>query len=149
NPASGTTAAPFSVSVNPTGMTPGTYTGSITVAGTSAGSGSQQIPVTFTVTNDPLLNLHHASLSFPYQIEQSVPGRQLLRASSSTGATVNYTATIAQTTCTGSNWLLVNGGTAAVTGSTDSGTLVVSVNPSGLAAGTCTGNITFAATVAS
>ena len=47
---SSTSAANVSVSINPTNLTAGTYTGSITVAGTSGATGSSTIPVTLTVT---------------------------------------------------------------------------------------------------
>jgi uncharacterized protein (TIGR03437 family) len=149
SPTSGTTAAPFSVSVNPSGLAPGTYTATLTVTGTISGSGSQQIPVTLKVSNDPLIVTNLSSLSFPFQIGQSTPAGQLLKITSSTGATLNYQIVPTQTNCTTANWLVVNGNTGAnVNGSTDA-SLVVSVNPAGLPAGTCTGNLAVTATVAS
>jgi uncharacterized protein (TIGR03437 family) len=145
-PTSGTTAAPFPVSVNPAGLPPGTYTTTITVTGTTAGSGTGQIPVTLKVTNEAMIVTNYGSMSFPFQIGQAVPAGQLLKITSSTGATLNFTATAVQATCTGSNWLVLNGNAGApATGTTD-GSLVVSVSPAGLPAGTCTGKITVAAT---
>jgi uncharacterized protein (TIGR03437 family) len=49
-PTSGTAPSNLSVSISPTNLTAGTYTGSITVAGTSGATGSTVIPVTLTVT---------------------------------------------------------------------------------------------------
>jgi len=148
-PAAGSTAAPFSVSVNPCGLTAGTYTGSITVTGALAGSGTQQIPVTFKVSNDPVIVTNVGSLSFPFQIGQSAPADQSLRITSSTGTPLSFTATPSQTTCTGSNWLRLNGIAATpVSGSTDA-TVTVRVDPTGLPAGTCTGSISVAATITS
>src|SRR5207247_9441521 len=44
-PNAGSTAAPFSVSVNPAGLTPGTYNATISVTAATPGSTAQQIPV--------------------------------------------------------------------------------------------------------
>ncbi len=49
-PSSGSTPADVSVSVNPATLTPGTYQGTITVAGTGGAAGSNTINVTLTVT---------------------------------------------------------------------------------------------------
>jgi uncharacterized protein (TIGR03437 family) len=141
------TGAPFSVSVNPTGLAPGTYTGIITVTGTGAGNGPQQIPVNLIVANDALINANGCtaasaacSLSFAYQIGQAAPVAQNISLISSTGASLAYTATAATASC--GNWLGLSG-SAGVTNSV----LSVSVlNPTALTAATCTGTITIAAT---
>jgi hypothetical protein len=49
-PGSGATPASLSVSVNPAGLTPGTYTGSITIESPAASNGPQVAPVELTVT---------------------------------------------------------------------------------------------------
>jgi uncharacterized protein (TIGR03437 family) len=49
-PATGTAPSNLTVSIVPTGLTAGTYTGTITVAGTGSGSGSASVNVTLTVT---------------------------------------------------------------------------------------------------
>jgi len=149
SPANASTAAPFSVSVNPAGLAAGTYNATVTVTGTSPGTGAQQIPVFLRVTNDPLIVTNLSSLSFPFQIGQSTPAGQLINVTSSTGAPLNFTATTSQTTCTGSNWLVLNGNPGAPASGSTSAQLSVSVNPAGLAAGTCTGSISIAATVTS
>jgi uncharacterized protein (TIGR03437 family) len=146
-PNAGNTAAPFSVSVNPAGLTPGTYTATISVTSATPGSTPQQIPVSLKVTNDPALTTNVSALAFPFQIGQQAPAAQILKLSSSTGATLNYSISAATTSC-GSNWLLLNGSTAAVTGSTD-GSVSISVATAGLTAGTCSGSLTIASTVAS
>ena len=48
-PASGSGAAALSVTVTPTGLTPGTYTGAVTVTATGAANSPQTVPVTLTV----------------------------------------------------------------------------------------------------
>jgi uncharacterized protein (TIGR03437 family) len=147
-PATGSTAAPLTVSVNPAGLAVGTYTASITITGSTAGTGTQQVPVVLRVTNDPIIVTNLSSMSFPFQIGQAAPASQLLKITSSTGAPLNYTATPTESSCTGATWLLVNNAGSAVSGSTDA-SLVVGVNTAGLPAGTCTGKISITATVAS
>jgi uncharacterized protein (TIGR03437 family) len=50
SPASGTTPANLSVSVNPAGLSPATYNGTITVTGTNGAQGAPIVSVTLTVT---------------------------------------------------------------------------------------------------
>ena len=50
NPASGTTPASLSVSVNPAGLSPATYNGTITVTGTNGAQGTSIVNVTLVVT---------------------------------------------------------------------------------------------------
>jgi uncharacterized protein (TIGR03437 family) len=152
--AAGTVPTPFSVSVDPTGLGKGTYTGTVTVTGIGTGNGAQQIPVTLSVTNDPIVTAgiagcsapsQNCTLNIPYQIGgTNNPGATVVTLGSSTGATLNYTITPTSTNC--GSFLLVNGGTTAVTGTTSS-TVAVSAAPAGIAAGTtCTGTLTVAAT---
>ncbi len=143
-PNAGSTAAPLSVSVNPTGLAPGTYNATINVLSATPGSTTQQIPVVLKVTNDPLLSATVNALAFPYQIGQATPATQSFQITSSTGAPLNYTATLATTTC-GSSWLLAANANNTLTGVTND-TLNVAVATAGLAAGTCNGTITINAT---
>lgn len=143
-PASGSTQTPFPVTVDPSRLAPGTYTGTITVTGIGAGNGPQQIPVSLTVSNDPLIAASASSLSFPYQIGQALPSPQNIKVASSTGAPLNYTVTAATTTC-GNSWLVLSGTTSGTT----SGNFTASVNPAGLPAGACAGLISISATNAS
>jgi len=147
-PATGAvTGTPFSVSVNPTGLAPATYTGTIIITGTGAGNGPQQIPVSLIVANDPLIVANGCtasgaacSLSFVYQIGQTVPAAQNIALTSSTGASLSYTATVATTSC--GTWLGLSGSP----GVTNGGVTVSVLNPTTLAAATCQGTITIAAT---
>ncbi len=57
NPTSGnSTPATFSVSVNPTGLSGGTYSGSITINVPSAANSPLNIPVTLTIANVPVIS---------------------------------------------------------------------------------------------
>jgi hypothetical protein len=139
---SGTTPGSISLSVKPTGLTAGTYTGSVSVAGTGASNTPVSIPVTLNVTaatTNPTINLTPSSLSFTYATGGTAPGAKTLSLASSTGSALSYTAV-----ASGGSWLTL--GTSS--GSTP-GSLSVSVNPASMAAGTYNGTITVASSGAS
>ncbi len=142
-----TTGMPFTVSVNPANLLPGTYTGNITVSpalGAVAGNGPQNIAVTLTVANDPSIvaNVPTQGIVIPFQLGQNAPANQTIALSSSTGAQLNYTVTSAETTCGSVNWLTLGG----TTGSTNGSFTVMPANLASLGAGNCTGAITVTAT---
>jgi uncharacterized protein (TIGR03437 family) len=144
-PATGATgtATPFSVAVNPTGLTPGKYQGTVTLTGTAAGNGPQTVPVTLTVANDPSLLTNLSALTFANQIGQTQVATaqisQVVTLTTSTGGPLNYTATAA--TVGGGAWLSVSGNSSGTTNNS----FTVSVIP-GTVAGTYTGSITITAT---
>jgi uncharacterized protein (TIGR03437 family) len=133
SPATGSTPASLTVSVNPAGLGAGDYTGSITVTATGASNSPVTVTVTLTVRANSQLQVSPSQLSFHFQTGGSVPPGQTLSVSSN-GSPLSYT--VAATTTAG-NWLLVN----PVGGSTP-GQVEVSVNPAGLAAGTYAGSVT-------
>jgi len=138
--ASGTTPGNLSIGVNPSGLAAGTYTGSVSVASTGASNSPQSIPVTLNVTataTKPALILSPTSVTFNYQIGGSTPAAQKVATTSSTSIAIPYSAS------TSTAWL-----TATGSGSTP-GSVNLSVNPSGLAAGTYTGSVSVAGTGAS
>ena len=138
-PASGTTPGSLSVSVNPIGLAAGTYTGNITVTSVGASNNPKTIPVTLTVTAASLPNLTASplNLSFSYQSGGAAPAAQNVSLSSS-GSALNYAA------ASSAAWLMVTPASGTTPGS-----LSVSVNPTGLAAGTYTGNVTVTSSGAS
>jgi len=114
----------ITVSVNPSGLIPGTYTGTITVQSTTTAD-SAQIPVTLTVTANATLSVSPTTLQpFLYQINQALPPSQQLTLTSSSGAVAFSTST-----STSATWLTVfpQSGTA-----NPSQAVTLSVNPSGL-----------------
>ncbi len=145
-PNAGTTTTPLTVSVNPAGLTSGTYSATVNVTSATSGSASQQIPVVLKVTNDPTLSVNVTELKFPYQMGQPAPANRSVKLTSRTGVPLNYTASLATTTC-GSSWLLLNGATTSLSGVTDD-TLTVSIAAASLTAATpaCTGALTINAT---
>lgn len=128
-PASGTTSGSVSVSVNPVGLSPGTYNGSIAITGLATNS-PFAVPVTLTVT--AVTSANPGSLSFAYQTGQATPPSQTVHISASGSAAVSF-----QAAATGGQWLSV-----APSGGTTPTDLTVSVNPTGLSAGTYNGTIT-------
>jgi uncharacterized protein (TIGR03437 family) len=145
-PNAGNTAAPLTVSVNPAVLPPGTYSATINVLSATPGSTAQQIPVVLKVTNDPTISASASTLSFPYQIGQSVPATQSVKITSSTGVPLNYSVSLATTTC-GSAWLQAANANNSLSGVTPpNDNLTVAVAPAGLAAGTCNGTLTINAT---
>jgi uncharacterized protein (TIGR03437 family) len=145
-PTAGITTSPLAVSVNPAGLVTGTYNATINIApSTAGGSPIQTIPVVLKVTNEPTITASVTELNFPYQIGQSAPvAVRSVKLTSLTGVPLNYTATVATTTC-GSTWLQAANANNSLAGVTDD-ILKVSIAPAGLAAGTCNGTITINAT---
>jgi hypothetical protein len=139
-PASSTTPGTESVSVNPTGLAPGTYNGTVTVTSSGASNSPLSVPVTLTVAAQPNLTVSPSSLTFNFQIGGTAPASQTVSVGS-TGAALSYTVT--SSTVSGGSWL-----SATPASSTTPGTETVSVNTSGLAAGTYTGTVRIAATSA-
>ncbi len=105
------------------------------------GGATVTVPVTFTVSNGPVLQTDADSLSFVYQTGHAPPITRFLTVTSSDGAALNYSAS-AQTSACGNSWLSLAGGSP---GTTD-GVLAVLVSPAALASGTCTGSIAITAT---
>ena len=129
SPASGSTPATLSVSVNPTGLAPGDYSGTVTVTSSSASNSPQTRTVTLKVRAAPVLSLGTNTLTFTSR-DGSVPGTQTFSVASS-GDPIGFSATAG-----GTSWLTVS----PASGTTPA-TVTVSVNPIGLAPRTYTGQI--------
>jgi hypothetical protein len=132
--ASGTTPGPISVTANPAGLAAGSHTGTITVTSSDAPSGPQVVAVVFNVTpaDLPTLAVAPASLAFVGQAGGTSPASQTVLTSSNGKAAINYTVSAISK----GGWLSA----AANTGATP-GSLKITANPSGMAAGTYTGTV--------
>jgi Viral BACON domain len=138
-PPSGNTPATLSVSVNPSGLTAGTYNGNVTISSAGASNSPKSVPVTLNVTAAPpsgTLTVAPLSLSFNYQSGGATPAAQTVNLSSSSALSYSVTSS--------GSWLSVT----PTSGSTP-GSLSVSINPTGLAAGSYSGSVTVSATGAS
>lgn len=123
-PSGGNTPQTLSVSVDPSGLGPGSYSGSVTVTSAEASNSPQTVTVTLNVSDAPVLNLNPSQLTFNYQLGGSTPGGQPVNVTGSTALSYNVSTS-------GGSWLAVS----STSGNTP-GSFVVTVNPSGLSAGT-------------
>ncbi|MBI4910244.1 MAG: hypothetical protein HY820_41885 [Acidobacteria bacterium] len=125
-----TTPGVVSVRVNPGGLVAGTYNGTVTIA--ADGANSITVPVSLIISANPFLTTTPTALTFAVTRNGPPSTRQLSIAAS--GGTVAITA--GATTNAGGNWLIVAPVISSASGSVD-----VSVNPTGLAAGNYTGTV--------
>ncbi len=122
---SGAIPATLNVTINPSGLTTGTYQGTITA--TDAESSTQTVAVTLDVGGLSTI-ANPSSLVFVAQAGGPAPATQNVSVAASPNAT--WTATVTGT------WLSVS----STSGSAPA-QLTVSANPTGLAAGTYAGNV--------
>ena len=131
-PSSATGNGTVSIRVTTGTLTAGSYTGTITLSAT--GASNRTVPVTFTVTAAPIINLNPTSLSYAATQGASNPANQTVTLTMTGGAT-NWTVSDSV------SWLSVT-----PTSGSGSSTVTSNANTAGLAAGTYTGTITVSAT---
>lgn len=141
NPTTGATPLGVSLSVDPSSLAPGTYNGMVTVTSSGASNSPQTASVTLNVTPVPTISVNPSSLTFNFQLGGTAPASQGLDVSATNGP-VSFTA--GASTMSGGDWLSV----MAASGDTPQ-TLSVSVDTSGLAAGSYGGTVTVSADDAS
>jgi len=140
---SGTNSGSVTVSVNIAGLASGSYSGTVTITAAGATNTPQTVPVTLTITEPPIIGLSATSLTFN-ATPTANPPNQTVTISNAGGGTLSWTATGAVISPGGGTWL----GVTPASG-TNSGTVAVSVNTSGLTAGTYSGTVTVTAAGAS
>ena len=142
-PGGANTPTDVTVSVDPTGLSTGTYMGTVSVASSSATNSPQNVGVTFNwtapTTPPPTPNLRSlpTELRFDAASAGDTAAAQLLNVTSSDASTLVFTD--AASTDSGGNWLTVTPGSGSTPAS-----LSVSVATTGLANGTFTGAIAIA-----
>jgi len=133
----------FVVSVNTvpggTALTPGPYSGTVTVTPNGSAGPPQTIPVSMVISNTALLLVSPGALTFSVPAGATSSSFQNVAVTSTDGTPISFS--VSSTTGSLSNWLLVssNSGTTATN-------LSVSANPNGLGVGTYTGTVTITAT---
>lgn len=129
-PASGTTPSVLTVTVNPSGLPPGAYNGSLSI--TAPGSSPVNVAVVFNVagTEVPRLTANPTSLSFAHTLSAAVPPPQSL-ALITNGAPASFQVSA------NVSWLTVSPSSGQAPA-----TLNALVNPQGLAEGSYSGTIT-------
>lgn len=136
-PLFGNTPQAVTVTVNASGLLPGTYTGKINVSAPTAANSSIDVPVTLTVSNSPLLTVGSFPARFTHQSGMTPPPAQNVFIGSTSGA-LTYTALA--TTSSGGQWLAVSPASSQTPQS-----LTISVSPSLLQPGTYSGTVTVSA----
>ena len=147
--ASGT---PITITANTSGLTAGTYKGTVSVFGSTTANNPQTVGVTLTIANDALLSTNVSTsqpVVFAYQTGSTAASpSQNISVSSTTGAALSYTAAFTNTTGGGGcvNWVTLSGTTSGAT----NGVFTATANPSGISAppsgAACFGTITITAT---
>jgi uncharacterized protein (TIGR03437 family) len=138
--ATGATPLALTLTVNPTVLQtlgPGTYTETVTLAGSGAANSPQSFDVTLTVSSNPILIGSLQSLNFNFQVGQTAPPNQTITVTSSS-APLNYQVAVNTTSCTG--FLKATPSNGSTFGNQNQ--VVVSVNPQGIAPQVCSGNVT-------
>lgn len=134
----GGTPGTVTVRVNSTGLAAGTYNGSVNL--TSQSLAPVSIPVTLTVSANPILTLSQSSINFAVQ-RGSSSVTQSISLLTTNNAPISFTTSA--TTAQGTGWLI-----AAPALGTAPGQIDVSVNPAVLTPGTYTGSIQISAPTA-
>ncbi len=135
-PNSGDTPGSLTVVLDPAGLGPSTYIGSIQLMPTSPAGSPISVPVTFRVLPPTSLAAAPDALSFVVAPGQPLTAAQTLKIAS---AGVSVDTAVSATTKSGGTWLFVS----PVRASTPL-EATVSVNPTGLPAGTYQGSIVVA-----
>jgi uncharacterized protein (TIGR03437 family) len=137
-PATGATgtagqASPVTFSVNPSGLGAQVYSTTVTIAIVGGGS-PVTIPVKLVVSTNPLLSLSTNTLNFTSQFGGGAPPASQAVEVSTVGST---NTSVSFSVASNESWLTWTGANL-----TTPGTITVSVNPSSLAVGSYTGQLT-------
>jgi trimeric autotransporter adhesin len=126
----------LAVRADPSILPPGTYTGSVTIqAGGQGGSaGSVTVPITMTITTNPLvLLLSQSGLTFTAVQNGGVVPPQTFGVLNLGSGTLNWSVQIS--TLTGGNWLNATPDSGSSAAAVSAPLVTASVNPAGLAPG--------------
>jgi hypothetical protein len=130
-------SASVTVSVATTTMPAMTHFGTLTINADGATGSPATIPVTVGVSLGPALAVSENSLSFEATVGGPNPASQIITLTNAGGSALNWTASVS------SAWLSLSPSSGTVT--TGTGQTVVSLNITGLSAGTHSGTITITA----
>lgn len=133
-PTSGATPNNLTIGFQTSGLSVGTYTGSITVTPTAAGLPPTVIPVTLVITSSATAAATPSSLTFTQAFGGAQPSAQTLSITSTTPG-LSYSASAVS--LSGGSWL-----TVSPSGGTTPGSLTVTANAPNLGQGSYSGVIT-------
>ncbi len=137
---SGSTPDTVNVTVDPTGLAAGPYTGSVTILSPNDSTGIKTIPVNLMVAIPFNVESQPASLAFGSAGGTPPPQVLAINLNDQGVEAVGFSASAVVTTPSGGTWLSVSpsSGTVQFSPATN---LTISVDPSGLAPGTYNGSI--------
>ena len=118
----GTTPLTMSVSINPAGLLPGTYTGTISLASEGAGNSPLLVPITLTVSTEAVLTAVPVSVQFTAPVNGPPTSTQIVSIRTG-GSQIPVTYSVSPN----AGWLTHNGSATAP------GNLTLSASPAGLA----------------
>jgi uncharacterized protein (TIGR03437 family) len=131
------------ISANAGTLAVGTYTGAVTITAPGASGSPFTYKVTLNVVTPITIVAAPATLTFGYTLQSAAPAAQTVQITAAAppgvGALATFPFAASATTATGGPWLAVTPATGTVPGS-----ISVSINPQGLAAGSYTGSVTVA-----
>lgn len=147
SPNSGVAPLAVKVTVNPTGLPIGSYSGTVTITAAGASNSPRTVPVTLTVKAPAVsLTVSPAAMTFNYQVGAALPAAQTFSLSTS-GSFLSYSVSTRAGslpgTASGGNWLKATPVTGLVFAAFRA-TLTVSADPTDLYPGTYTGAVTIA-----
>jgi len=122
------------LAVNPAGLAPGVYTGSVLVAGANFANTPTFVPVTLTVSNTATFGVSPGSLTFNYQPGGTAPAAQTIALSSTASNFINVSSNV--------TWLTITPASVATTATTPA-TFTVTAVPGTFTNGTYSALITF------
>ncbi|MEP7365495.1 MAG: hypothetical protein ABI972_19755 [Acidobacteriota bacterium] len=100
---SGTTPADLPITVNPTGLVPGLYSGTVTITPNGQTAQARVVEVTLQVSDNVLLNVSDQPLRFSFGTGGQQPPDQSLGVTATSGS---VTYTVSPTTMSGGAWLI-------------------------------------------
>jgi len=121
------------VSVNPSGLVPGVYTGSVRINGTNFANAPDFVPVTLTVSNTSTFGVSPATLTFSYQPNGAAPASQTLAVASTVSNFITATANVP--------WISISPAAVSPAASTPA-SLTITAVPGAMANGAYSGVIT-------
>lgn len=137
-PLNGAAPGNLDVSANPSGLPAGLYSATIQLSAPGAANPTVTIPVSFTVTDFPVISANQRSLSATVSVDPSKPtSAQDLTPIQVSATTAATTFTVSVTTSNGGAWLAAGPASGATTG-----TITSVVDATGLPSGTYRGAIT-------
>ncbi len=135
-------AATVPVTVNLSGLAPGTYFGTITLAAQAPAIGTVTVPVTLVVAAQPTIGLTNTTVTLKHTLNVTNAATNTVAESVTATNTLNQPYPFTASVDAGASWLLINGSnTTPATGNTP-GNFTIGYNPAGLTPGTYNGSIT-------